>query len=446
LPQSPDTIAAVATGQGTGGIGVVRVSGLNIKEVSLSLIGRELRPRHATFATFIDVDGSAIDHGIAIFYPAPNSYTGEDVLELQGHGGSAVLQLLLRRCLQAGARIALPGEFTQRAYLNNKLDLVQAESIADLINATNEQAARCATRSLEGEFSNAINKVINNLIELRVRVEAAFDFPEEELGQEEFNYVVNKFNAILEDLNGVFNSAKQGSVLREGAQIALIGMPNVGKSSLLNCLSGSEVALVSEIPGTTRDTVRQEILIKGVPLHVIDTAGLRESEDIVEQLGIKRTREIIKKVDAVVILKDVNNNNVLEHGNILKLIPNDIPKLHILNKIDLCMEPPRIVDIDGETHIYLSAKTGEGISLLQDKLLNLINWHGDPNVFMARERHLQALNKAEACLQSAEKEINRPEFFAEDLRLAQEALGEITGEFTPDDLLGEIFSHFCIGK
>jgi tRNA modification GTPase len=446
LPQSPETIAAVATGPGVGGIGVVRVSGHNIKEVTMSLIGREIQPRHATLANFLDIDGSTIDQGIAIYYPAPNSYTGEDVLEIQGHGGSAVLQLLLRRCLQAGARIALPGEFTQRAYLNKKLDLVQAESIEDLINATNEQAARSATRSLEGDFSKAINRVINNLIELRIRIEAALDFSEEEIDQEEFCYVDKKFKSILNDLNHVFESAKQGSALRKGAHIALVGQPNVGKSSLLNCLAGDDVALVSEVAGTTRDTIRQEISINGVPFHIIDTAGLRESKDIVEQLGIQRTKEVLKKADVVIILKDVSNENEIEYLNFFELIPNNIPKVHIMNKIDLIMERARIDSIDGDTYIYLSAKTGEGINLLRDKLLNLINWHGESNVFIARERHLQALIRAKKFLNSAGDEMERPELFAEELRLAQEALGEITGEFTSDDLLGEIFSRFCIGK
>jgi tRNA modification GTPase len=446
LPQNSDTIAAVATGPGIGGIGVVRISGQNLKDLTLSFFGRDLSPRHATFTAFLDSDGSTIDRGIAIFYPTPNSYTGEDVLELQGHGGSAVLLLLLRRCIQLGARMALPGEFTQRAYLNKKLDLVQAESIADLINATNEQAARSATRSLEGEFSKAINKVIQQLIELRIRIEAGLDFPEEEIETKEFKFVEDKLKTILKDLDDVFHSAKQGSVLREGAQIALVGQPNVGKSSLLNCLAGEDVAIVSDIAGTTRDSIRQEISIRGVPLHIIDTAGLRESKDVVEQLGMNRTKEVINKVDAVLILKDAGNVNIIESLNILEIIPKNIPKLYILNKIDLILERARIEEIDGDTYIYLSAKTGEGIDLLRDKLLNIINWHGESNVFMARERHLQALIRAKESLHHAGGELNRPELFAEDLRLAQEALGQITGEFTSDDLLGEIFSRFCIGK
>jgi tRNA modification GTPase len=446
LPQNSDTIAAVATGPGIGGIGVVRISGQNLKDLTLSFFGRDLSPRHATFTAFLDSDGSTIDRGIAIFYPTPNSYTGEDVLELQGHGGSAVLLLLLRRCIQLGARMALPGEFTQRAYLNKKLDLVQAESIADLINATNEQAARSATRSLEGEFSKAINKVIQQLIELRIRIEAGLDFPEEEIETKELKFVEAKLKTILKDLDDVFQSAKQGSVLREGAQIALVGQPNVGKSSLLNCLAGEDVAIVSDIAGTTRDSIRQEISIRGVPLHIIDTAGLRESKDVVEQLGMNRTKEVINKVDAVLILKDAGNVNIIESLNILEIIPKNIPKLYILNKIDLILERAQIEEIDGDTYIYLSAKTGEGIDLLRDKLLNIINWHGESNVFMARERHLQALIRSKESLHHAGGELNRPELFAEDLRLAQEALGEITGEFTSDDLLGEIFSRFCIGK
>ncbi len=446
MPQSPDTIAAIATAPGVGGIGVVRVSGRNVAKVINALIGRHLKPRHASYSSFLDADGSIIDRGIAIHFPGPDSYTGEDVLELQGHGGSAVLQMLLRRCLESGVRMAMPGEFTHRAYMNNKLDLVQAESIADLINATNEQAARCATRSLEGDFSKAINKVLIELIDLRMRIEAGLDFPEEEIDPNEKDYCENKLNSILHQLEVVFKSAKQGSILREGAHIALVGQPNVGKSSLLNRLSGEEIALVSEIAGTTRDSIRQEINIQGVPLHIIDTAGLRETQDVVEQLGMDRTRDVINKVDAVLILMDVQQDCAIENQKIIELIPNSIPRLYVVNKIDLTNEKARIESRDGDIYIYLSAKTEDGIELLRNKILTMINWHGESGVYMARERHLEALVQANEFLHRAGNELLRPELFAEELRMAQESLGKITGEFTSDDLLGEIFSRFCIGK
>ncbi len=446
MPLNPDTIAAVATASGVGGIGVVRVSGRNITDLTLAVIGRTLNPRHAAYCSFLDSDSSIIDRGIAIYYPGPNSYTGEDVLELQGHGGSAVLQLLLRRCLQAGARMALPGEFTQRAYLNGKLDLVQAESIADLINATNEQSARCATRSMEGEFSRAINKLINELIELRIRIEAGLDFPEEDIDPGENIYSKNRLKLILDGLETVFKSAKQGSILREGAHIALVGEPNVGKSSLLNRLSGEDIALVSEIAGTTRDAIRQEINIHGVPLHIIDTAGLRESQDVVEQLGMNRTKDIINKVDAVLVVKDVQQESKNNNQEIMRMIPDSIPRLYVINKIDLMNEKARSETIEGDTYIYLSAKTEDGINLLRNTLLALVDWHGESGVYMARERHLQALSHAKECLLRGENALTQPELLAEELRLAQEALATITGEFTSDDLLGQIFSSFCIGK
>jgi tRNA modification GTPase len=446
LAQNLDTIAALATAPGIGGIGIVRISGLNVAEVVLSIIGRDLSPRHATFSAFHDIDGSVIDRGIAIYFPGPNSYTGEDILELHGHGGSAVLQLLLRRCINAGARIALPGEFTQRAYINNKLDLVQAESIADLINATSEQAARCATRSLEGGFSKAINKLIKDLIDLRMRIEAGLDFPEEDIDPNEKEYSEKKLNFIIEDLEAVFKSAKQGSILREGAHIALVGQPNVGKSSLLNRLSGEETALVSEIAGTTRDAIRQEINIQGIALHIIDTAGLRESQDVVERMGMDRTKDIINKVDAVVVLTAVNLDCDENNRKIVELIPESIPKLYVINKIDLVNQDARSEIIDGDTYIYLSAKNDDGIDFLRSKILTLLNWHGESGVYMARERHLEALVQAKEILLRAGKQLKHPELFAEDLRLTQEALSKITGEYTSDDLLGEIFSRFCIGK
>lgn len=441
-----DNIAAIATAPGRGGIGVVRISGRNLTNIVILLFGQALLPRHATYGSFLDTDGSVIDQGIAIFFPAPHSYTGEDVLELQGHGGTAVLNLLLKRCLTLGSRLAQPGEFTQRAFLNNKLDLVQAESVADLINATSEQGARCATRSLQGDFSKAIEGLVAGLINLRMRIEAILDFPEEELQLDDVGRSEQELKSIRLGLERVLNLAQQGSILREGAHVVLVGPPNVGKSSLLNRLSGDDVALVSEIAGTTRDSIQQAININGVPLHVIDTAGLRESEDVVEQMGMERTKLAIKKADVILLLMELQQEEPLVPQQIIDVLPSAVPKIYVINKIDLLEQMPRIETQNGVDHIYLSAKANEGIDLLRDKILQLIGWHADSGVFTARERHLQSLKKAKAHLERAVTKALPIELLAEELRLAQVALNEITGEFSSDDLLGEIFSRFCIGK
>lgn len=446
MQQKFDNIAAIATAPGRGGIGVVRISGGNLAAISEALFAHSLVPRYATYTPFLDADGSIIDHGIAIYFPAPNSYTGEEVLELQGHGGTAVMHLLLQRCLSLGTRLAQPGEFTQRAFLNNKLDLVQAESVADLIDATSEQAVRSANRSLQGDFSNAVHKLVENLINLRMFVEASLDFPEEELELADLNRCASKLKEISDSLDQTLNLARQGSILREGAHVVLVGQPNVGKSSLLNQLSGEEVALVSEIAGTTRDTIRQAINIRGVPLHIIDTAGLRESQDIVEQMGMERTKQAMQKADAILLLQEAGQEFEEKHQEIQGLIPSNIPKLHVINKIDLMKLAPKVEVRNGDTFIYLSAKNDEGIDLLRDKILQLMDWHGESGVFMARERHLQALSHAKECLLRASTNSRQMELFAEELRLAQEELSKITGEFSSDDLLGEIFSRFCIGK
>ena len=445
LPK-PDNIVAIATAPGRGGIGVVRVSGNNLIALATAVMGKAPPPRQASYASFLDAQGQAIDQGIALFFPAPHSYTGEDVLELQGHGGTAVLQLVLQRCLELGARLAQPGEFTQRAFLNDKLDLAQAESVADLISATTSQAARSAMRSLQGEFSLAIRNLVSGLIQLRMLVEAMLDFPEEEVDVPDISKRDAQLSALRQELQKILNLAQQGSLLREGAHIVLAGQPNVGKSSLLNCLSGEEVALVSEIPGTTRDVIRQAIQIGGVPLHIIDTAGLRESRDMVEQMGMERTRNTLQKADAILILLDANLGLGADDQKILDELPPGIPQLHIFNKVDLLAQPARLEQHGDECHIYLSAKTGAGLELLRDKLLALIGWHQDAGVFMARERHVRALQAASGHLQRAAGLGRQAELFAEELRLAQEALNAITGEFTSDDLLGEIFSRFCIGK
>ncbi len=443
---TPDTIAAIATAPGQGGIGVVRVSGHNIAPLAAAILGKTPPPRQASYTPFLDAQGQAIDQGIALFFPAPHSYTSEDVLELQGHGGTAVLQLVLQRCLELGARLAQPGEFTQRAFLNDKLDLTQAESVADLIAATTSQAARSAMRSLQGEFSQAIRKLVEDLILLRMLVEAMLDFPEEELAMPDITGHDAQLQALRDELHKILKLAQQGSLLREGAHIVLVGRPNVGKSSLLNRLSGEEVALVSATPGTTRDVIRQAIQIGGVPLHIMDTAGLRESRDEVEQLGMERTRSSLQKADAILILLDASRGLGADDQKILDELPPDIPRLHIFNKIDLLAQPAHVEQQGGETHIYLSAMTGAGLELLRDQLLSLLGWHQEAGVFMARERHIRALLAASGHLQTAAEVGRRAELLAEELRLAQKELSSITGEFTADDLLGEIFSRFCIGK
>ena len=443
----PDTIAAIATASGRGGIGVVRISGHELAALAVAVLGKALVPRCATYSSFLDAQDRIIDQGIALFFPAPYSYTGEDVLELQGHGGAAVLQLVLQRCLELGARLAQPGEFTQRAFLNDKIDLAQAESVADLIDATTSQAARCAMRSLQGEFSRTIHQLVDRLIRLRMLVEAMLDFPEEWIDTPDIALRDAQLSVLREELEKILSLARQGSLLREGAQIVLVGQPNVGKSSLLNRLSGEDVALVSEIPGTTRDVIRQVIQIGGVPLHIVDTAGLCESRDVVEQMGIERTRSTLQKADAILILLDASHGMDADDRKILDELPPGIPRLHVFNKIDLLDQAARVEERQGECHIYLSAKTGSGLELMRNKLLALIGWHQEADgVFMARERHVRALLDAQDHLRRAAGEADRAEIFAEELRFAQKSLNSITGEFTANDLLGDIFSRFCIGK
>ena len=446
MPPKLDSIAAIATAPGRGGIGVVRVSGHDLATLAHGMVGKTPLPRLATYASFLDAQGQILDQGLVLFFPAPQSYTGEDVLEFQGHGGIAVLQLVLQRCLELGARLAQPGEFTQRAFLNNKLDLAQAESVADLIAATTSQSARSAMRSLQGEFSQAIHSLVEQLIHLRMLVEAMLDFPEEEIGALDIGLRDEQLKHLQQQFDSILNLAQQGSLLRQGAHIVLVGQPNVGKSSLLNCLSKEDVALVSAIPGTTRDVLRQAIQIRGVPLHIVDTAGLRESQDEVEQMGMARTRSAVDKADAILIVMDSNETLLAETQKILNVMPPHIPRLYIHNKVDMLSRAPGEETHGEETHIYLSAKTGAGIELLQEKLLTLVGWQQEAGVFMARERHLVALRAARNHLQDATQALKLPELLAEELRLAQEALNSITGEFNADDLLGEIFSSFCIGK
>ena len=441
------TIAAIATASGAGGIGVVRISGPLSKTIASEILGHCPTPRYAAYLDFKQANGDLIDRGIAIFYPNPHSYTGEDVLELQAHGGTALMQILLARCIALGARQAEPGEFTRRAYLNDKMDLAQAEAVADVISAATIEAAKSAVRSLSGEFSHSINTLLLRLIDLRMYVEACLDFPEEEIDFITQGRVAEKLDAIVTELSSVFAKAKQGSLLREGINVVLIGQPNVGKSSLMNQLAGEDVAIVTSIAGTTRDTIKNAIQINGVPLHIIDTAGLRETDDEVEKSGIDRTWRATETANIALLLVDAAHGITETEKSILDRLPQEISKIWVHNKIDVTREPAIVAEKDHITHIYLSAKTGVGIDLLKMQLLKLAGYQNNSEgVFMARARHLDALMKVSAHLQLATNQIRSAELLAEELRLAQEDLGSITGEFTPDDLLGEIFSKFCIGK
>ncbi|MCB5208310.1 tRNA uridine-5-carboxymethylaminomethyl(34) synthesis GTPase MnmE [Methylovorus mays] len=442
-----DTIAAIATAPGSGGIGVVRISGPASAEIAIAVLGHCPPPRHAAYLPFKEADGQLIDSGIAIFYAGPHSYTGEDVLELQAHGGPALMQLLLLRCLQLGARQAEPGEFTRRAFLNDKLDLAQAEAVADVINAATAEAARSAVRSLSGEFSRYIHDLLESLINLRMYVEACLDFPEEDIDFISQGRVAEKLQNIADALALVFKGARQGNLLREGIQVVLVGQPNVGKSSLMNQLAGEEVAIVTPIAGTTRDTIRNVVQIDGVPLHLIDTAGLRETDDEVEKQGIARTWRALENANAALLLVDAAHGITETEKSILERLPANLPKIWVHNKIDLQSEEPRQHEHHGEEHLYISAKLGLGLDALKAHLLKIAGWQpAGESIFMARTRHLQALEVVQAHLKDAVAFLEQPELLAEELRLAQQALSSITGEFTPDDLLGEIFSRFCIGK
>ncbi len=438
------TIAAIATAPGRGGIGVVRVSGGDLATLTKAILARSLPPRRAVYGRFLDAAGLTLDEGIALYFAAPHSFTGEEVLELQGHGGPIVLQMVLERCLELGARLAEPGEFSRRAFLNGRIDLAQAEAIADLIDSQSRQAARSAVRSLTGEFSRRVQELHAALIQLRTLIEAALDFPEEEtdfLGQVDASA---RLEAISAKLSAVLDQARQGALLHEGLSVVLIGQPNVGKSSLLNQLAGYEAAIVTQFAGTTRDVVREVIQIHGVPLHIIDTAGLRATEDPIERLGIERTWQAVERADMALLLTDAKHGLGKEEMAILARLP-PIPRLTVHNKIDLADGQARLSD-DGH-EVWLSAKTGLGIGLLQRRLLEMAGWQAiDGGTYMARRRHLEALKMGQEHLRRAVAVIARPELMAEELRLAQEALAAVTGEYTPDDLLGEIFSRFCIGK
>jgi tRNA modification GTPase len=446
LQQTTDTIAAIATGVARGGVGIVRISGVNLSNMTVALLGQTLVPRVATYLTFRDDEQEVLDQGLAIYFPAPHSYTGQDVLELHGHGGIVVLNLLLQRCLQLGARIAQPGEFTKRAYLNNKIDLIQAESIADLIDASSKQAVRSANRSLQGHFSTAIHHVLTALIGLRMAVEGSIDFPEDDLPLVALERHKQTCQAICTEVEFIIKQSLQGAILRNGAQVVLVGQPNVGKSSLLNCLTQDDVALVSEIPGTTRDINRQEINIEGVPFHLFDTAGLRDSKDVVELMGIEKTKQFIAKADVALFILEAEEFLPALDQQILAYLPAGVTKIIVVNKIDLMGQLPRLESDGPDFVVYVSAKTGEGIDLLRACLLKVMGWQSEANVFVARERHIESLRGAKVCLERALSQASQLELMAEELRLAQELMSQITGEYSSDDLLGDIFSHFCIGK
>ncbi|MCK9283864.1 MAG: tRNA uridine-5-carboxymethylaminomethyl(34) synthesis GTPase MnmE [Rhodocyclaceae bacterium] len=442
-----DIIAAVATAPGRGGIGVVRVSGPRLLPFAEALSGLRLSPRVAALATFRGSLGEPLDQGILIHFPAPHSFTGEDVLELQGHGGPMVMRMLLTRCLELGARLAEPGEFSRRAFLNEKLDLAQAEAVADLIEATTAAAARSALRSLTGEFSHSIHTLVSDLTELRMLVEATLDFPEEEIDVLRDTDATARLEKLRQNLADLRQRARQGSLLRTGLRVVLAGLPNAGKSSLLNRLAGEERAIVTDIAGTTRDALRETIQIEGIPLHIIDTAGLRDSDDVVEKIGIERSWKEIESADLVLQLVDARSGVTPADRAVAARLPSGTRRVVVHNKCDLAHKEPRRWEEGVCVHVALSAKLGGGIDLLHDVLLEKAGWigHGE-DVILARERHLEALAEAAACLDRAAAQLGGIEFCAEELRLGQDALSRITGEFTPDDLLGAIFSRFCIGK
>jgi tRNA modification GTPase len=444
-----DTIAAIATPSGNGGVGIIRISGKLVTNIANQLVKKNLTPRMALFVSFLDIDNSVIDSGIALYFPAPASYTGEDILELQAHGGSVVLNMLLKRVLTLGARMARPGEFTERAFLNNKLDLAQAEAVADLIESSTEQSVRSAQRSMQGVFSEQINELRSELTELRIYIEAAIDFVDEEIDFLTDGVVEHRLTRLIQRLEQIQQTAKQGRLLRDGMTVVLAGKPNAGKSSLLNALAGHDAAIVTDIAGTTRDVLRERIQIDGMPLHIIDTAGLRESTNAVEQEGIRRAHEEIRKADKVLLLIDADAKDTETHP-ILDSIPESLNITTVYNKIDLLGLPPEIKNTASGAQIYLSIKTGAGMDLLIQHLKKSAGYNdATENIFIARTRHLEALRKGYDSVKNALYQLQTTqasELVAEDLRQAQQTLAEITGEFTSDDLLGKIFSNFCIGK
>ena len=446
---SADTIAAIATPPGRGGVGIVRVSGPKVPAIATAVTGRLPDVRHATFAVFTDADGEAIDEGIALYFRAPASFTGEDVLELQGHGGPVVMDLVLRRVLQLGARFAEPGEFSRRAYLNDKLDLAQAEAIADLIDSQTRAAARSAMRSLTGVFSEQVQGLVRAVIELRMYVEAAIDFPEEEIDFLADRHIAEQLEGLMDQTHVLLDRAMRGRLLRDGLTLVIAGLPNAGKSSLMNALTGQDSAIVTHIPGTTRDVLREQVEIDGLPLHLIDTAGLRESDDAIEREGVRRARNALAAADHALWVYD-GNSDPDAAGLAQADLPSSLPVTLVRNKLDLCNELPGSGERAGTPEVRLSAKTGDGMAELRTYLKALVAYDGgSEGDFSARRRHLDAIQRALNAMRDGQKALyegRAGELLAEDLRQAQLALSEITGEFSADDLLGEIFSQFCIGK
>jgi len=444
--QDNDTIAAIATPPGRGGVGIIRVSGPLVTQIGKTILGKLPQPRFADYLPFLDQNNEVIDSGLALYFVGPNSFTGEDVLELQGHGGPVVMDILLQRVLGLGARIAHPGEFSERAFLNDKVDLAQAEAIADLIEAGSEQAAKSAVKSLQGEFSRWVDESMEALTHLRMYVEAAIDFPEEEIDFLSDGHVTKSLENILAEMDKIFASAQQGVLLRDGMRVVLIGQPNTGKSSLLNALAGRDSAIVTDIAGTTRDVLREEINIDGMPLHVIDTAGLRDSKDVVEQEGIKRTWIEIEQADRALLLVDDKTGITEDDERIRQKLPSSLEVTIVRNKIDLTNAKAK----EQNNEIALSAKSGEGVELLRTHLKKIMGYTGlTEGVFLARRRHLDALIRAKELVENGQAQLQQSkagELLAEDLRQAQNALGEITGHVSSDALLGKIFSSFCIGK
>ena len=445
-----NTIAAISTAPGAGGIGVVRVSGPLALEIGQKISGAILVPRIANFHNFKDLNGTLIDQGLILFFSAPHSFTGEDIIELQCHGGTVVTQSILNLCLKNGAKLAEPGDFTKRAYLNNKIDLAQAESVADLINASTEEAALGAVNSLSGKFSLEINNLLKNLIELRMYVEACLDFPEEDIDFISEGNVKDKLQHLSETMMHIMQAASQGQLLRDGISLVLVGQPNVGKSSLLNQLSGEDKAIVTDIPGTTRDAITSDINLNGMPLNIIDTAGLRETDDPIEKFGIEKTWSSLEKGHVALFLVEASKGITDYEQSILGRLPKDIKQIWIFNKIDLLNGKAKLKKLNNDQIVYMSAKTGEGLDLLKQAILNEVgfkeNSEGSENKFIARKRHLEALESVHHSLQNAQLNIASAELVAEELTIAQKYLSSITGEFSSDDLLGEIFSQFCIGK
>lgn len=449
-----DTIAAQATAPGRGGVGIIRISGPKVLDIMQDLLHFEPKPRFAHFSPFYDAQAQILDEGIALFFSKPNSFTGEDVLELQGHGGPVVLDMLLKRIFALGVRQANPGEFSERAFLNDKLDLAQAEAIADLIESTSEQAARSALRSLQGIFSQQVNALVEALIELRIYVEAAIDFPEEEIDFLSDGHVTGSLNRLITQLSEVIKAAGQGTILRDGMTVVIAGRPNAGKSSLMNVLAGRETAIVTDIAGTTRDVLKEHIHIDGMPLHIIDTAGLRETDDVVEQIGVERAFKAIEEADRVLLMVDSTTTNETKVETIWPEFAERFPDSHkvtiIRNKIDLTGEAAGLTEAEDAAVIRLCANDEQGVDSLKQHLKACMGFEGAvEGSFSARRRHLEALRQAEDYILNGKQQLEylgAGELLAEDLRMAQKALGEITGAFSSDDLLGRIFSSFCIGK